>query len=135
MRYFLSLRRIDFSVGHNAFCTMSVWSFTGVKRPGCTVDHPQHLAQILNKGYSYNPPSLWPFMCCSRVKFNFFLLDTTLKSIPFHLKKDTDPHPQKRFLYQKTHSKSHVILSIKYHRHNLWNLIVSKRRESIGSNL
>ena len=49
MRYFVSLRRIDLPIGHNAFCTMGIGSFPGVKRSGRAVDHPPHLTQRSNK--------------------------------------------------------------------------------------
>ena len=38
--------------------TMGMGSFPGAKRPGCGIDHPPHLAQILKKEYSYTSTPL-----------------------------------------------------------------------------
>jgi hypothetical protein len=52
------------------FYTMDTGSFPEVRRPGCGVDHPPHLAPRLKKEDSYtSTPPLWAFLACSRVSF------------------------------------------------------------------
>ena len=58
---------------HPTSCTMGTGSFRVVKRPGCGVDHPPHLAPRLKKEYSYTFTPLWAFVVCYRVTFNCYI--------------------------------------------------------------
>jgi hypothetical protein len=48
-------------------------SFLGVKRPGCGVDHPSHLAPRLRKSRAIPVLRLWAFMTCSTANCIYFL--------------------------------------------------------------
>jgi hypothetical protein len=60
---------------HPASFAVGTGSFSEVKRPGCGVNHPPHLAPRLKEEYSYTS-SLLPlcaFMARYRVNFTFLL--------------------------------------------------------------
>ena len=55
---------------HLAPCTMDTGSFSGVKRPGRSVDHPPSSSAEVEGRVEF---PLWAFVACLRVKFTFTL--------------------------------------------------------------
>jgi len=55
---------------HPTSYAMGTASFLGIKRPGRGVDHPPHLAPMLN-GRAVPLLPLWAFVACSRVNVTF----------------------------------------------------------------
>ena len=63
---------------HPASYTMGTWSFLGVKRLGCGVDHtPPSSAKVKERAELY----FWAFMACSRVNYNFTFMHYFIKYI------------------------------------------------------
>jgi len=68
---------------HQALCTLSTGSLTGLKRPGLSVNHPLHPA-IRCKGRPIPVLHLWARMACSKWNLPFHVLISITGSFPFH---------------------------------------------------